>query len=213
MPLAYATKALGTQGWSQHGPVEVPVDQVVGTAARTDEFDRKFRPRFSRLRARWQSVADAVSADRTLPPVELVQMGEMYFVVDGHHRVSVARALDRPTVTAQVRRACTIAYACACLRVLDLPSKAAERAFLERFPLPYDVRPWLWLDDPHDWTRLEQAAEAWVFCGGRPPPEELESRVEQWWREQVTPAAYVCCGHVDADRPDLLGYLATLTAT
>ena len=115
-------------------------------------------------------------------------------------------------IEAQVRRVCTVAYACRCLTLLDLPAKAAERHFLERFPLPDDVRPWLWLKDPADWTRLEDAARAWVD-GGQPSGREecgsLEDLVQSWWDRDVRPSAYRCHG---SDRPDLQDYLCALRA-
>jgi hypothetical protein len=101
----------------------------------------------------------------------------------------VARALGRRTITARVQRICTIAYAMACLTLAHLPSKAAERLFLERVPLPDDVRTDLWLADPAEWMRLADAAEAWAFrttVAGR----QLRDRSEfasAWWSEEVVP--------------------------
>ncbi len=146
----------------------------------------------------------------TLPPVQLVQLGELFFVVDGHHRVSVARARGRVSIAAQVKRVCTVAYACACLTVLDLPSKAAERDFLERYPLPDDVRPWLWLDDPDDRQRLRAAAQAWIHGDPAPPADAaaLDDVVAAWWADEVVPTAARCHGR---DRPDLQDYLCAVS--
>src|SRR5262245_27065881 len=158
--LAAALAALGPNGIMEHRHAEVPLAQILGTSARETDFDAEFRLRNRRLRDRWARVAVAM-ADDAVPPVELIQLGLLYFVVDGHHRVSVARALGRPTIAANVRRICTIAFGMACLRVIHLPSKAAERRFLERVPLPDAVRDDLWLDRPVDWAHLADAAEAW----------------------------------------------------
>lgn len=189
MTLDDAVAALGENGVTDLGQLDIPVDKVVGTAGRATDFDRDFRPLNPRSRERWQRIASACVSGVELPPVDLIVLGEMYFVRDGHHRVSVARALGRPTVTARVQRICTIAYGMGCLLLKHLPAKTAERLFLERVPLPDEVRADLWLDDPAAWMRLADAAEAWAFrtvMAGR----ELRDRGEfadLWWQEEVVP--------------------------
>lgn len=76
-----------------------------------------------------------------------------------------------------------------CLRLAHLPSKAAERRFLDRVPLPADVRADLWLDEPADWSRLADAAESWAFrraLDGRPFTDR-EELAGVWWRDEVLP--------------------------
>jgi hypothetical protein len=73
----------------------VPLRQIRGTEGRTDDFDRDFNPLTDHTRARWLSVFTAWEKDVALPPVELIGVGETYFVRDGHHRISVARALGQ----------------------------------------------------------------------------------------------------------------------
>lgn len=205
-----ALTALGTDGVLGQWRMEVPVASIVGTIARTGEFDREFRPLTPRVRQRWQAVLRA-DTTRALPPVELTRLGDMHFVRDGHHRIAVARALGRPTVEANVVRLCTIAFGMLCLRLAHLPSKAAERLFLERVPLPFGVRPQLWLDQPADWSRLADSAEAWGFRRGMDGRTERarEQFAEAWWAEEVLPSI--------AQRPDLArdrdveSYVAVLT--
>lgn len=206
MPLTETVEALGTRCWTRV-LTDVPVERIVGSAGRVGDFDRRMRPLGKHLRQRWDRVAAALGTSVSLPPVRLVQLGELYFVVDGHHRVSVARAAGMAAVEAEIRRTCTIAYACHCLSVLDLPAKAAERRFLERYPVPDDVRPWLWLDNPADWTRLEEAASAWVLgeSGDRTPSVlDMETRVEEWWRSEVVPTAYRCHSNNQTSLDDYL---------
>ncbi|MGC7093273.1 hypothetical protein ACPZ19_01280 [Amycolatopsis lurida] len=172
--------ALGHQGEVDLGQQDVPVADIVGTIARKGDFDRQFRPRNRALRDRWDRLADLTTTE----PVRLVRLGQMYFVEDGHHRVALARARGVADLSARVRKICTISCASRCLTVADLPVKAAERMFLERVPLPDDVRWGLWLDHPADWFRLADAAEAWGFrhC--------LHDRVrlaETWWEREVRP--------------------------
>lgn len=71
----------------------VPLDQIVGSENRTADFDVCFRPVNRALRDRWRRVAVAMESGVALPPVDLIETHLGYFVRDGHHRVSVARAL------------------------------------------------------------------------------------------------------------------------
>jgi hypothetical protein len=80
----------------------VEVDRIVGSVGRYDEFDRSFLPARASIRERWKRIARAFHRGDDLPPVELYKLGEAYFVVDGHPRVSVARYHDVPTVEAAV---------------------------------------------------------------------------------------------------------------
>jgi len=89
---------------NQHfrGLHEVPLDQIVGSVGRYQDFTRTFLPRSDELRERWAAVEDRVVTGGGLPPVELYQVGDAYFVRDGNHRVSVARAQGAPSVEAYV---------------------------------------------------------------------------------------------------------------
>lgn len=188
MPLDDALGALGGDGVMGRRFAEVPLSQIVGTAARACDFDAEFKLVNRQLRDRWHSVASMLDRGSE-PPVDLVRLGELYFVVDGHHRVSVARARGWPVVPAQVVQICTIAYAMGCLRLAHLPSKAAERRFLDRVPLPAGLRADLWLDEPANWSRLADAAESWAFrraLDGRPFTDR-EELAGVWWQEEVLP--------------------------
>jgi hypothetical protein len=80
----------------------VSLNQICGSMNRTGDFDHHFHPLADRLRDRWVSVALAHSQDVPLPPVSLVQVGACYFVEDGHHRISVARAMGQTALDAEV---------------------------------------------------------------------------------------------------------------
>jgi hypothetical protein len=84
------------------GTRAVPIDQIRGSEGRSDDFDVDFRPTSNRTRGRWISVAAALLMGKTLPPVDLVEIGDRYFVRDGHHRISVARALGQTAIDAEV---------------------------------------------------------------------------------------------------------------
>lgn len=184
-----ALAALGADGVMERRVADVPLDQVVGTVDRPDDFDQEFRLVNNHLQARWTSLAQAMSTGVEPPPVDLIQLGELYFVSDGHHRVSVARELGRLVITARVRRICTVAYGMACLRAVHLASKRAELEFLRRIPLPEPVRTDLWLETPAEWLRLADSAQAWALdrtLAGRAPADRQELAAG-WWAEEVAP--------------------------
>ncbi len=82
--------------------VMVPIDQIVGTAEPRTCFDRRFRPTSEVPRARFEWLAAAVLSGRGMEPVELYHCGGRYYVLDGNHRIAVARALGERSVCANV---------------------------------------------------------------------------------------------------------------
>jgi hypothetical protein len=81
---------------------QVALDQVRGSEGRVDDFDGDMMPVDGRSKGRWLSVARARQEGVALPPVELIQVADVYFVRDGHHRISVARALGEEYIAAEV---------------------------------------------------------------------------------------------------------------
>ena len=84
------------------GRQSVRLDDIRGTEGRAQGFDDKFYPLSDQTRQRWQSVASAVDDGVPLPAVQLIQVGSAYYVRDGHHRVSVNRALGQELIEAEV---------------------------------------------------------------------------------------------------------------
>src|SRR5919197_595128 len=148
MLLPDALDALGRDGAMGSYTGEVPLSVIVGSAGRRDALDADFTLVNKALEDRQRRVAESFADGRFPPPLDLVRLGELYFVRDGHHRVSVARSLGWDSLPATVMQVCTVAYAMSCLRAAHLDSKKAERRFLQRIPLPFDVRRDLWLDNP-----------------------------------------------------------------
>jgi hypothetical protein len=98
-----------------------------------------------------------------MPPVDLVRVGQLYFVRDGHHRVSVARALGHTDIEALVTEVVTRVGAEQAITLDELPVKSHERVFFERVPLPDQARKEIKVTDPWDYGRLAEAVEAWGF--------------------------------------------------
>jgi hypothetical protein len=153
--------ALGRVSESYAGLQPVPLDAIVGSVDRTREFDRSFRPVSPRLRSRWERIAAAQRRGESLPPISVYRIGDLYFVRDGHHRVSVARSLGRPDIDAYVTEVQTRIRPGEDIRVTDLPLKDHERLFRERVPLDGDRHARITVSDPWDWPGLAEAVEAW----------------------------------------------------
>lgn len=84
------------------GNKTVPIDRIRGSESRCDDFDVNLRPLQDHLRYRWIGVAIARMSGVSLPAVELIHIGGFYFIRDGHHRVSIARALGEKYIDAIV---------------------------------------------------------------------------------------------------------------
>ncbi|CAA9571231.1 MAG: Transcriptional regulator [uncultured Thermomicrobiales bacterium] len=87
---------------SYRGLQIVPINQIVGSMDRFQDFDRAFLPRQRHTARRWKSVDKAFYDDVTLPPIQLYKVGDIYFVKDGNHRVSVARQRGGDYIDAEV---------------------------------------------------------------------------------------------------------------
>src|SRR3954468_6244279 len=163
LPFEEVVEALGVVGREDLGLKIVPLDAIVGTVDRTADFDRGFRPTSPRLRSRWERIAAAQRRGETMPPVSLYKVGDLYFVRDGHHRVSVAKAFGREDIDAYVTEVTTRVPLGRDTRLPDLPIKDHERLFRERVPLPPEARRRIELTDPWDFGELAEAVEAWGF--------------------------------------------------
>ena len=83
------------------GTVDIPAEKIIGTMNRHSDFDHKFRPLNKHLLERWVNVHFALEREGW-PPIVVHKVGEKYYVEDGHHRVSVARALGMTFISAKV---------------------------------------------------------------------------------------------------------------
>ncbi len=86
------------------GQKAVEIELIQGTENKSDEFDREFHPLKETSRSRWLNVALERLRGRSLPPVELVEVDGVYYVRDGHHRISVARSLGEAFIDAEIVR-------------------------------------------------------------------------------------------------------------
>mgnify|MGYP005815159121 CR=1 FL=1 len=124
--------ALHVGGPIYRGVRTVRVEDIVGSLNRYQAFDRAFLPVEDATRSRWQSVDRAFYEEISLPPVVLYKVGQVYFVVDGHHRVSVAREQGQEFIEAEVRECATRVNITAELKPEDLVILGEKVHFLER---------------------------------------------------------------------------------
>jgi hypothetical protein len=122
------------------GVKTVPVDKIIGSMDRYRDFDDLFLPTQSRTVDRWHRINRAWYQDVDLPPVLLYKVGEVYFVIDGNHRVSVARSRGQEFIDAEVRECAARVPLTADVKPEDLERLHASVEFLERSRLD-EIRP------------------------------------------------------------------------
>ena len=189
LPYEEVIEALGFVSERSIGAEVVQLDAIVGTVDRERDFDRSFRPTSGRVRSRWENIAAATRRGEPMPPVDLVRIGEIYFVRDGHHRVSVSRALGHRDIDARVTEVTTRVGAGKKITLADLPFKSHERVFFERVPLPANAREEIQLTDPWDYARLAEHVEAWGFRTSQERHEAIGRRETafQWLENEYRP--------------------------
>lgn len=164
LPFDEVVAALGRTGERDAGLQSIELDAIAGTVGRAQAgFDRAFRPTTPAVRTRWERIARIMREGGSLPPISVYRVGEVYFVRDGHHRVSVARAHGLDTIAAQVVDVLTRVGAERRLTIADLPRKSHERLFRERVPLPPDRVARVQLSDAMRYGALAEGVEAWAF--------------------------------------------------
>lgn len=189
LPYDEVVSALGFRSERPLGLQVVPVARIVGSVDRTRDFDRYFRPRSPALRARWQRLAAAQRRGEAMPPVELKKVGDMYFVVDGHHRVSIAFARGFTTIDAQVTEVVTRIGSDGIAVRSDLLLKDHRRLFLERVPLEGVARERIRFTNAWDYSVLAESVEAWGFRLIQEVGEYLPRTVVagRWYEEEFAP--------------------------
>jgi hypothetical protein len=208
LPFDEVVAELGRLSERDLGLQVVPIDAIVGTVDRGKEFDRSFRPTSSQVRGRWERIAQMMRRGEPLPPVRLYRIGDVHFVRDGHHRVSVARALGRREIDGYVIEVTTRVGAERGLRLRDLPLKGHERLFRERVPLPPEEAAGVTLTDPMMFGPLAEAVEGWGYRASQDRGELLDrpTLARAWFREEFAPvtarlreAGLIQSGETDAD--------------
>jgi hypothetical protein len=122
------------------GVQTIHIEQIVGSLNRYHQFDRAFLPIQDETSSRWQNVDRAFYEDIYLPPIVLYKVGQVFFVVDGHHRVSVARKQGQEFIEAEIRECSTRVNITPDIKLEDLEILGDKVHFLERTGLD-NLRP------------------------------------------------------------------------
>ena len=165
----------------------------MGTVDSTRDFDRRFRPTSGRVRERWERLALAQRRGESIPPIDVYRVGELHFVVDGHHRVSIALAMGQKTIDAYVTEILTAVPARGIRRRGDLLYKSYERLFRSRVKLPAQAYAKITFSDPWGYAELGEAVEAWGFRLMQ-HEHKFYDRAEvsrRWFAEEFTPVVRI----------------------
>ena len=97
---------------TDRGVRQVPLKDIIGSVSRIQDFDRNFLPLRDDDMDRWAKVKTAMTSPlaQGVPPVSLYQIGDAYFVIDGNHRVSIAKEMGMETIEAYVTETQTNKY-------------------------------------------------------------------------------------------------------
>ncbi len=111
---------------------EIPLDSIVGSVGRYTDFTRDFLPRIDTDKERWAQVMAKTKGLAGLPPIEVYKISEVYFVLEGNHRVSVARQLDASHIEAYVTEVQTRVHITTDTNLSEIILKAEYLDFLDR---------------------------------------------------------------------------------
>jgi hypothetical protein len=168
---------------TSRGLQDIPLDAIVGSVGRCTDFTRSFLPLKDSDRARWAKVELAMLDLRGLPPIEVYQIDQVYFVLDGNHRVSIARQLGTAYIQAYVTEVHTKLSLSPDDQPDDLIVKAEYAEFLEHTRLG-ELRPGgdLSVSVPGQYQELEEHIAAHHYLMGVGETREIpyEEAVTDW---------------------------------
>jgi hypothetical protein len=189
LPFDEVIAAVGMQSERRLGLQTIRLDSIVGTVDSRRDFDRHFRPTSGRVRERWERLALAQRRGEPIPPIDVYRVGDLHFVKDGHHRVSIAIATGLSTIDAYVTEIQTVVPASGIRNRGDLLMKSYERVFRARVPLPPQAYARITFSDPWAYTELGEAVEAWGFRCMQAKGQFIsrEQVARRWLAEEFTP--------------------------
>lgn len=179
LPFETVRRELKLRHLVDRGIRPVPLDAIVGTLGRPGEFNRAFLPRGEALQERWDRLKTLAEGPQGFPPIELYQVDQAYFVVDGHHRVSVARALEAPTIEAHVTEFLTPVPLEPGVSIEDVLLRSGLAAFLEATGLEAETPDDYRVTVPDGYERLIEHIRVHGYYKG------IEERRDIPWHEEV----------------------------
>jgi hypothetical protein len=175
----------------ERGTQLIPIDQIVGSVGRYRDFTREFLPRRGADRERWKRLDIAVNRLQDIPPIQVYQVGDVYFVRDGNHRVSVARANGFTHVEAVVTEIRTRAPFTPDMDPTKFILQEEYAAFLERTQLD-KLRPQqtIMFSVPGRYDELREHIDVHRYYLGLEQKREIryEEAVTSWYDNVYAPA-------------------------
>jgi nucleotide-binding universal stress UspA family protein len=177
-------------GQVERGVREIPLEKIVGSVGRYDEFDRSFLPLTNHDAQRWAGVRAAAADPTGLPPIDVYQIDDVYFVIDGNHRVSIARHMGLEFLAAHIIEIKTRVPFPDDMRHDELILASEQAAFLDHTRLDR-LRPEAELATslPGQYDKLENHIEVHRFFIEMKEEHTLsdEEAVSRWYDEAYLP--------------------------
>jgi hypothetical protein len=190
IPLDDVSGRLGLKGQSYVGVRPIPIERIIGTVDRNQDFDREFRPRRGHIGQRLASVRGTFPAG-DFPPISVFEIGGSYFVSDGHKRVAAARQMGMASIDAEVIRLETGYEFPPDVDIRQLIHTEQHRLFMEQTGLEL-VRPDARIEftRPQGYRELLEIVKAYGFdlvqqAGSRLEPHDV---AERWYDDVYLPA-------------------------
>ena len=181
---------LQPEGETYRGIQEVPIKQIVGSEDRFRDFDRAFLPRQAHTAGRWKNIDRAFLSDVILPPIQLYKVGNVYFVKDGNHRVSVARErgaeyIDAEVIESHIRAPLYAAMTPEQLLVQVEYAEFLRKTNLDRLRPEHDIRPTSLGRYDEIWEHI-QGHRDWLAAIRHEPVSDREA-VADWYTHIYCP--------------------------
>lgn len=194
LPYDAVKERLPIKGQHFIGVRQVPIDQIVGSMGRYRDFDRAFLPLQKRTKDRWVSIDKAHYEAISLPAVELYKVGDVYFVLDGNHRVSVARERGHLFVDAFVTEIDIPIPLTTVTDLADLELKGEYARFIENTKInQYRPEADLTLTLPGEYKRLLEhiSVHRWYLGEQRGSEVPYQEAVISWYDNVYSPLARI----------------------
>jgi len=196
---------LRLRGSVYRGLQTVPVKNIIGSVDRYRDFDQAFLPAQTHTADRWKTINRFYYSDEALPPVKLYQVGDAYFVLDGNHRVSVAREhgaefIDAEVIQVHTRVPLTPDVSADDLEILGEYDEFLERTRLDKLRPDQNIR--FTIAGGYE-TLLEHIAVHRYFMGIDEQREiGEEEAVTHWYDTVYIPiVGVICAQNILADFP------------
>jgi hypothetical protein len=190
LPYDEVRARLPVRGQHYTGLHQVPIEKIVGSMGRYNDFDRAFLPTQDRTKDRWISIDKAHYSDIPLPPVELYKIGDIYFVKDGNHRISVARERGQIDIDAYVTEIDIPIKLATDIKIDELTTKEKQVEFMLETNL-HTIRPTAVVDlsNPDSYAVLKEhiSTHRWYLGVERKAEVPYEEAVGSWYDHVYLP--------------------------